>query len=472
MSNGVETPTRKSMAGDPRLRKIRALRSGVEAMRAAGQAYLPKEEAEVDSDYADRLARSWLFPGLDMAVEDVADRVFAREVTLGDDVPDDIVALSENITAEGRNLNTFARSYFEDGVEAGISFAFIDGPTRNGDETLADEINQNLRPYVSDIKAEHVLGWKTTLIGNKTVLSQFRFWEMDTVPDPENRFADMEVEQIRVLTRGEGIVEFETYRNIDGIWEAWDSGFMGIPEIPVVAFYTKRTGFFTADPPYEKLADLNIAHWQSASDQRHILHFARVPILALFGFEGEVSLGPNRAFITSKGPGDADLKIVEHSGAAIGAGRDDLKDLELRMQSMGVQLMLPTPGSQTATGKALDAAAAATPLAMMANSLKDALEMVIDFMNQFMGAPAGTAGSVNVNTDFGLSLLNGADLTFLLNAVNTGQISRQTFLAECVRRNVLMEGIDPEEEAERIETEMPEPLTLPVIDEGEGDDQE
>ena len=39
------------------------------------------------------------------------------------------------------------------------------------------------------------------------------------------------------------------------------------------------------------LAWLNLAHWQSASDQRHILHVARVPFLFGRGLsEGEIDL--------------------------------------------------------------------------------------------------------------------------------------------------------------------------------------
>lgn len=69
--------------GDPALKKVRALRGGVDAMRSAGQTYLPKEELESTSDYQARLARSWLFPALDKATKDQADKVFAKPVVLG-----------------------------------------------------------------------------------------------------------------------------------------------------------------------------------------------------------------------------------------------------------------------------------------------------------------------------------------------------------------------------------------------------
>jgi hypothetical protein len=143
------------------------------------------------------------------------------------------------------------------------------------------------------------------------------------------------------------------------------------------------------------------------------------------------------------------------------------------MTQLGLKSVMPKPGNPTATGEALDMVKSVTPLAMMADSLKDALEAMLDFMGQFLGLGEGKGGSVTVNKDFGLSLLNGADLTFLLQAVNTGQISRITFLRECLRRGVLMDDLDPEEEIERIEDEMPEPVTVPLEeDDNEPDDED
>lgn len=94
------------------------------------------------------------------------------------------------------------------------------------------------------------------------------------------------------------------------------------------------------------LAWLNLAHWQSASDQRHILHVARVPILfgrALQVADGEIEIGPNR-LILADDPA-AGLRFVEHFGTAIAAGRQDLVDLEDRMAVLGLDMMRHHPGA-------------------------------------------------------------------------------------------------------------------------------
>ena len=453
------------MAGDECLAKVRTLRAGVEAMRDAGKKYLPQEEREQGPDYDNRIKRSWLFPALDKAVHDVADRVFAREITFGEDVPEQIVAFEDNITNEGRNLNNFARDVFEDGVEAGISFILVDSPKKDGDLTRAQEVRMNIRPYLVMVRAEAILGWKTETTDNMTTLKQVRILETAKEDNPDNEFEQVSVEQVRVLDVENGRMGGRIFRQNDkSEWILYEEFLTEMSEITLVPFYTNRTGYLTASPPYENLADLNIAHWQSASDQRNILHTARVPLLMFSGVKPEDITSSSKSAVVTDNDAATGF-YVEHTGAAIGAGRDDLKDMELRMTALGLQLMLPKTGNTTATGEAIDSAKSHTPLAQMANNLKEALEKALDYMAQYMGLDDG--GSVGVNTDFGVSLLGQADLTFLLNAVNTGQISRDTFLREAVRRNVLMDGLDVDDEKERIDAELPDVVEMPGLEEDE-----
>ena len=72
---------------------------------------------------------------------------------------------------------------------------------------------------------------------------------------------------------------------------------MGIEHVPVVECAVDADYAMRARPPLLDLAWLNLAHWQSSSDQRHILHIARVPILFARGMdtaESQIDIGPNR----------------------------------------------------------------------------------------------------------------------------------------------------------------------------------
>ncbi|MEL6310895.1 MAG: DUF4055 domain-containing protein, partial [Pseudomonadota bacterium] len=206
----------------------------------------------------------------------------------------------------------------------------------------------------------------------------------------------------------------------------------------------------------------NVAHWQSQSDQRNILHVARVPVLFGAGFDEqeEVVIGANRA-ILAENP-DAKLAWVEHTGAAIGAGRQDLKDLEFQMETHGLQLLVARPGAQSATGEALDGAKETSQLSMIADALQDCLEESMGLMGQYAGED--TEAVVNVNQEFGVEMMTAQELTLLLNAVNTGNLSRQTFLEEMARRGMLRPDLDVGKEVDRIGTQTPaltgEPIDL------------
>lgn len=433
----------------------RALMGGTAAMQDAGTLYLPKEPAETAEDYTSRLSRTTLFNGFRKTIKDMAGKVFARPIEIGDDMPPDLVTYAENVDLTGRHLDVFAHDVFKDALQTGICHILVEMPVKvEGEErTLADEINAGVRPYFIHLPAEDVIGWRSALINGIQTLTQLRVKQV--VKRPLGDFAEVDVNQVRVLEPGGfRIYEQSMLRNNAG-WNLVADGTTGLSKITLATVYLNRTDFMMGAPPLEDLADINRAHWQSQSDQRHILHVARVPFMFGAGIPDttELIIGPNRLVRVSDPA--ASLGYVEHSGAAIGAGRNDLKDLELQMQVMGLELLIPQPGNLTATGKAIDEAAMNSPLAMMANALKDGLEQAFGFMAEYINLGADRAGSLTVNTDFGVSLRNAADLVELREARKMGEISQETYLSELARRGVLSEGFDPEDEMERIKIEGP-----------------
>ena len=453
----------------------RALMGGTKAMRKAGETYLPKEPGESAEAYESRCSRSTLFNAFKRTVGGMTGKVFARDIAIGDDVPDAIAGKPidanakkkerkdgwvEDIDLTGRNINSFARDVFHDGVQTGISHILVDMPAGEPARTVAEEQAAGRRPYLVHIKAEDMIGWRTETIKGREVLTQIRFREHITTDDGE--YGEKSEERIRVLWRD----RYEVWRKIekagpDGeLWEMIEKGAVSLGEIPLATFYAARTGFMTAEPPLEDLAYLNASHWQSASDQRHILHVARVPILFgrglnLIDENGQpVQIGSNRMITSNDEHGD--LKYVEHNGAGISAGRQDLIDIEDRMRVMGLELFMPkTTGTQTATGKAIDSAEQNSVVKTTALSLKDAMEQALVYMAKW--AKLGdSGGSLVVNTDY-LTFTGQAaqDITALLNARMAGEISRTTFWSEMKRRGFLADDFEVETEEERLAEEAP-----------------
>lgn len=435
----VATPSAAQAAIADAAALPRALMGGTKAMRAAGEKYLPKEPAETVEAYANRLKRTTLFNGFGKTVSDMTGKVFAKPIVLKDNVPEQIRTMAENVDLTGRHINVFARDVFYDALQPGVSYILVDMPPAEGKtRTVAQERAEGRRPYLVHIPVERLIGWKSDTVNGAETLTQVRI--LECVYEPDGPFHEKEIEQVRVLEPG----TWATWRRGKEAdeWVPYANGMNSLKKIAIVPVYTNRTGFMTGSPPLNDLADTNVAHWQSQSDQRNILHVARVPILFGAGIaeDSQFVIGAN-AMIRTSNP-DAKLEFVEHTGNAIDSGDKDLKNLEFQMQTLGLQLLVPTPGGKTATGEARDDSKENSPLAMMARSLGDAIEEAFGLMGEYIGLGPDQGGEVDVNKDFGILAGALTDIPNILSAKAAGVIDQETALAELKRRGFLSDSVD------------------------------
>lgn len=447
----IDTPHPAAKDMHEAIRLPRTLMGKTAAMREAGEMYLPREPAESLEAYKDRLKRSVLFNGFGKTVEDMRGRVFSKEVILNEDVPSQIVEWAENIDLAGRNFTVFAAHVFDQALVDGVAYILADTPAATGeDATLATQG----RPYLVQVKAEDLIGW-THVPGpeGEPVLTSLRFYE--TVEEQVDAYHSRVIKQIRVLLP----LSYEIWRRVKNNgreeWTLYASGARDLEAIPLAIVYLNRTGFMTGSPPLQDLADLNVAHWQSASDQRQILHSARVPILFGSGFPEDIPIVISASMMTRASDPAAKLAWVEHSGASITAGRDDLKDLEMRMQAMGLQLLVDQSG-RTATGESRDDAKENSRLAQFVDALKDGLEMALGWMAVLGGIgadPMMAGGSITLNKDFGIDAAGIEDIRGINELYKGGLLSQETALYELKRRGFLADDVDVDEELDALADE-------------------
>lgn len=426
---------------------IAPLMGGTKAMRAAGKALLPQYPAEEDDTYKQRLALSTLLPAYAETVGNMTDRVFAEPLQLGDDVPEAIKTLCQDIDRAGNDLNNWAVEWFRVGLSHGLCHALVDYPQTGGLRTRADELAAGVRPYVVLVKPEQVLGWRSD--GGR--LTQVRYLEL--VEEPDGDFGVTAVAQIRVLEPG----VWRTYRSSDkdGVWALYAEGTNSLSRIPWVTFYTGRTGFMTARPPLIELAHLNVKHWQSQSDQDNLLHVARVPLLFTFTDDEQFKLVISAGSATRM-PKDGDAKYVEHTGAAINAGRQALLDLIDEMRMAGAKLLQKdTQQSKTATQAEEEAAQELSPLARMAGQFADCLAQLLQHMAEYRGEAKG--GSVEMRGNFEQDYAPEVSLPQLVSMANAGKLSDETLFSEFQRRRVISNEHSWATERERIDSQGPAP---------------
>lgn len=444
---------------------VDALMGGTNAMRAAGRTFLPQWPKEDPIAYQDRLMLSTLLPAFSETVKNMTGRVFAEPIVVGDDVPNEIAGYLQNIDNQGNNLQVWAQTVFSAGLSHGLVFALADYPQTVDMVSRADEIAAGVRPYAVMIKPEQVLGWKHVMVNGSPVLTQFRYMESVEVDDPENEYDVKCIKQIRVLLPGGWILYRESAKADAEGWEVFDSGTTSLGYIPLAVLYTNRTGFMTACPPLLELAHLNVKHWQSQSDQDNILHVARVPLLMVKGVEppgtegmpgSEITVGTSSATYL---PSDGDMKFVEHTGSAIGAGAEALDALVEEMRMAGAKLLQKEKqATKTATQASEEAAQETSQLETMAGQLEDFLDQLLQMFADWTGQTEG--GHVQVRGNFDADFMVEQTLPALLNMAAQGRLSDETLFNEYQRRGVFSPDNTWEAEKQRIADQGPDLGTI------------
>jgi hypothetical protein len=400
--------------------------------------FLPKKPNESKDAYAARLGQSYLYNHFGRTINTATGKILAKPLKVTASKP--VLDWIENFDAEGTHLDQFCVPLADGMFAHGIGYVLADmpKPLKTENRTLRDDRIEGNRPYGVYIAKQNLIGWRTEVQGGIRKLMIARIREFVTVETED--FKEKVIEQIRVLRPG----RWEIWQRDGGEEKIVDSGSTGLDYIPLVPFYAKKTAPFEGRAPFMNLAELNLRHFQSSSEQANILSVARVPIVHIardknYDEEGnadnqEVTLSGNMAIETNR---EDLIKFVEHGGKAIEAGRRDLLDLVDQMDAVSYKLApRQTSGDVTATETNVVTAEAHVFLSAMAGQFKDSLELLLMYMCDMAGLKEEP--TVEVNKDFG-TVLASTDMPLLLNMQSAGILKREAVIEGAMRRGLLPE---------------------------------
>lgn len=480
MIKDPKDPSSTSHAYDamlPTWGKINDALGGTERMRSAGEKRLPRHENERSDAYSQRLEGVTFFNATELTLDSWVGRPFSEPLLISD-VEAPVAEYLKDVDLQGNNLAVFARNWFREGLAKSFAHVLVDNPMPENAEnrTLADDRKENLRPYFCFVRPENLISASAVVIDGKEVLIEARIREEEFV---KAGFTEVLIERIRVFSRvlpREGLEEEETGVFFQ-LWQLFEAEKgseedewrpvtpetkLGIDRIPLVTFYSNRQSLMFGKSPLEDLVDLNIRHWQSSSDQTNVLTVARFPMLALSGGsedESVIEIGPKR-MLFSPDP-QAKFYYVEHTGAAIEAGRNDILDIEEQMAHYGAQFTRRRPAIESATARILNSSESTSSLRNAAIRFNDSLQNVVDLMGEWIDVEI--KGTVRVLVDFSAEEAQTADLQTLDNARGRADLSREAYLKEIQRHGVIADDFDFKKNEKGIEKEKAaEPAPLPV----------
>jgi hypothetical protein len=473
----VETPGLDQMEMAARVELSVDLLGGTRVMREKCEQWLPREEKEKLPHYKERVERSFLYPALEDTIDKVGAKPFEHPVTANaDELPTLLQPFVDNTDLRGTDLNAFAKASFRDGLTHGITHILVNQSVNPGQSA-----DTSIRPNFVLLSQSDILAvrYEDGDDGGTQILAYLRYRHTRVEGLPDNDFGQIRRTYIREMTRTE-LRDFSQekegaeFKPDDWIPHTFRSTVGGA--IPLVTIYFEADGQMLARPPFAKLAEINLEHFQKSSDHTNLSRFAAVGTMVLAGFRDVDEDGNPKKFVL--GPrntlksesSDANASIVEHSGSALAILSDGILRLEERMEVLGLEPFMRKTGSETATGKALHVGKSDSAIKGWIGAEEAGLLQAFRLAGEWLSKISGGQSDIEVPadwkprlySDFKVPVLKGTDDTqHLLSMRSAREIDHQTYIEETVRRGTLSEDTDFEAIQERLEAEADAPEMPP-----------
>lgn len=405
--------------------------------------YLPKFDKEPSHIYNNRLNRSYLVNYWKRAIQSDTGKVISAPLSIkadDEDLPENYDAWLDNIDLEGKNIDSLCRDQLLKSLYKGVSLVFV------------DYLEEDKKPFVKEIDIDDVLDFK---MNERTGQLSYLSWKDRIVVDTEEAGSSysnatwevtpttwsLSVDDDDTLNKNGEIIRY----NKDGRETVTD-------EIPVSIAYTDKTGTLLANSPYETLAQLTIEHFQVSSDIKNNLFYALTPFLFAKGMPEGFQLSAMSAYqmvtLEDENPealSNADIKWVQADAAPIREAREQLKDIEGRINSFAVDAAAIRPsGNQTATQSAINSAGSNAALKGFSEVISQHMQRILELMHSYMNTKAPRF-SVTVTSDFDISDNNDKAKT-AITAAEKGIISPEAATDVMKQNNILSKDYDYEKD--------------------------
>ena len=427
---------------------MRAVTEGTEYLRENSEAFLPLEPREDYDAYLARVNRAVFSPFTQRLIRAATGLVLRKPISLiGDPYWTDTFKM--DVDGCGSDLDEYARRILMCSLTYGQSHILVDYPAPSGAVSLAEERQQNRRPYWIEVDPTNIYGWRLDRESNYGNLIQVRLAEKAVLPDGD--FGEKIYDQVRVIEPGRYRV-FRKRETVEDLYEDDGGGYAGdmsspegakdyelaesgdfsLGEIPLVSVYSGKVENLVSKPPLLDIAYLNLAHFQRQADLIHSLHVASQPMLVMEGYDDQtkdLAISVNYAMATQ--PGNK-VYYVEPASSAFDAQSAEIKELQMQMATLGISTLSQQKFvAESADARRLDRVDTNSMLAMVSMELEQKLQKCFNLSAEYVGIEPP---EVKISRDFDIERLIGQDITALTSLFDQQVIDREEF------RDILVQG--------------------------------
>lgn len=432
----------------PKWKRCRDCVAGQDAIRLAGESYLPKLKDEDNKDYLARLKRSDFFNGTWRTIAGLGGMAFRKEPTV--EASAAIEAYLEDVTMAGVSMNSLAKDGLDEVLTVGrygllVDFARM--PENVTPLTVAAAAKMGLRPMLQPYTAESIINWRFARVANSWVLVMVVLKECADVSTDE--FEIKSEDRYRVLDLDpSGFYRQRLFRRDKGKDEQIGGDIypmmagQKLDYIPFVIIGPDGRGDDIDEPPLIDLVDANLALYQINADYRHGLHFTALPTAVVSGYSPQADgekfyIGSTAAWVFPDP--QAKAEFLEFTGQGLSELRQARDDKKQEMAMLGARMIADetSKARETLGATQIKRQGENGVLSRIAQSLSEGLEWTLGIFSEW----AGHAEKVvfQLNRDFQPTLVDAPTLTALTASLQAGAISAQEFF-DLMQRGDMVEA--------------------------------
>ena len=422
--------------------------AGERVVKEKGGRYTPPLDGHNSDQHTKYVAFGILYNALSRTRQGLKGAILRKPIDI--QFPESQKKILDDIMQNGASFNDLTRDICDAVLGYGNVGALVD-------------IDEKEQPYVSLYDAPNIL--KASKTGDKQEVLLKEMIARPKVDAPD----EMElIEQRRKLKLVNGALVVTVYQKNNDTSDDDFTPIASTPKIPnprMPKYKGKLLDFipFTffgassnvpepSRPPLLDLLNILKGHWRLTVAYQYGLHFAALPTPCFAGFEfkegQKISLGPGAVHFSAD-PG-AKSWFMQTGGQGLADIEKGLDRLEKQMAIVGARLLEEQrSGVEAAETVRLRSSGDSATLADVAGNIENGLTDVLKNIGFWLGVIEADC-QVAVNKDFVSSRLSPQDITALLQAVQAGKMSEETFIWNLQQGEVLQPGRTIEDEQEAI----------------------
>lgn len=430
--------------------------AGVDAVKEAGESYLPKPDDEMtDEQYANYQRLVEYFPAAARTLKSFIGLAFRKSPVLK--APKVVEDHAWAVTAKGQSVEFVSRWAMREFTMLNDGGLLVDYPERPSYLSKAQAEKLGLRPVVSCYAAESIREYTTAAVGGEQRPIRVRLLETPN--------------RVRKLELVEGIYTVTIFEKTGDVWEikSTTTPFKAGKTFDYIPFVT-LSDETDEGAQMDDLCANNATHYALKGELAVGLKWIVAPIRVVSGVDKDVTLSVKPGSVWRFENEKAKSEFDEYKGDGIPHFMTEIEKVEEHMSAIGSRMLdSPKAAAEKSETLARRQAGENSILAMTTKHVASRVERAMEFFADWLGVDPKSVSFV-ISTDFIPLSADPQMVGQMSNMQRAGQITKRELFEFNQRNELINDAVTFEQHIDELEAEtVDQPVQGVIVDEAEDD---